>query len=128
MNADRIVANSITAAQIAAATITATQIAAGTITATQIAANTITAAQLAAGIVYAGIVDATTIRGANLILDGTSGTILEYSGAPAAGNLVRSSRPPQAPTPTPTPTLTAMSYTTRRHSRRCKWAAAESRH
>lgn len=72
-----IAANTITAAQIAAAsitgdrmvanTITATQIAANTITAAQIQAATITAAQMAAGILYAGIVDGTTIQGATLI-------------------------------------------------------------
>jgi hypothetical protein len=72
-----IAANTITAAQIAAAsitgdrmvanTITATQIAANTITAAQIQASTITAAQMAAGILYAGIVDGTTIQGATLV-------------------------------------------------------------
>jgi hypothetical protein len=100
ITAAQIAANTITAGQIAAATITATQIAAGAITTTQlaanavtaakIAANTITAAQLAAGIVYATIVDGTTITGAQIVADGSSGEILVYSGAPALGNLIGS--------------------------------------
>jgi hypothetical protein len=95
-----IAANTITAAQIAAGTITATQIAALTIAAAQITANTITASKIAAhtitvtelqsGIVVAGIVDATTILGATVIADGSSGEILIYSGTPALGNLVAS--------------------------------------
>lgn len=85
-----IAANTITAAQIAAGTITATQIAANTITAAKIAANTISAAQLSAGIVYAGIVDGTTISGAQFIAHGSTGEILVYSGTPATGNLIMS--------------------------------------
>ena len=88
-----IAANTITAAQIASGTITATQIAAATITATQIAAGTITAAKLVSGIVVAGIVDATTITGAQIIADGSSGNFLVYSGTPAAGNLTASVSP-----------------------------------
>jgi hypothetical protein len=83
-------AGAITAAQIAANTITAAQIAAGAITATQIAATTITASQLAAGIVYAGIVNGTTVMGATVVADGSSGEILVYSGTPASGNLIGS--------------------------------------
>jgi len=58
-----------------------------------IVANTIGAAQLAAGIVYAGIVDATTITGATFIATGSSGEVLVYSGTPASGNLVFSISP-----------------------------------
>lgn len=90
VTAAKIVANTITAAQLAANTITAAQIAANTITAAQIAATTITAAKLAAGIIVAGIVDGTTITGATIVADGTSGQILVYSGVPAAGNLIAS--------------------------------------
>jgi len=113
VTAATIAANTITAAQIAAGTITATQISAGaigttqlaanavtaakiaanTITAAQIAANTITASQLAAGIVYAGIVNGTTITGATIVADGSSGEFLVYSGTPATGNLVASVSP-----------------------------------
>jgi hypothetical protein len=103
ITAAQIAANTITAAQIAAGTITATQIAASTITTTQIAANTITAADIAAhtitateilvGVVLAGAVDATTILGATIIADGSSGEILAYSGTPALGNLVFSISP-----------------------------------
>lgn len=57
--------------QIANATITSGNIAANTIVAANIAANTITAAQLAAGIIYAGIVNGTTIQGGTFIV-GTS--------------------------------------------------------
>jgi len=78
---------------IASGSITAALIAANTITAAQIAAGTITAAKLAAGIVVAGIVDATTITGARIINDGTSGEYLAYSGTPAAGNLIASVSP-----------------------------------
>ena len=85
-----IAANTITAAQIAANTITAAQIAANTITASQIAANTISAAQLSAGIVYAGIVDGTTISGAQFIAHGSAGELLVYNGTPASGNLLAS--------------------------------------
>lgn len=63
---------------------------AGTVTASQIQAGTITASLLAAGIVVAGIVDGTTIQGATLVADGTSGQILVYSGTPASGNLIAS--------------------------------------
>jgi hypothetical protein len=80
----------VTAAKVAANTITAAQIAAATITATQIAGNTITAGLLAAGIVVAGIVNGTTITGATFIGTGTSGEVLVYDGAPAAGNLIAS--------------------------------------
>jgi hypothetical protein len=90
ITASQIAANTITAAQIAANTITAAQIAANTITAAQIAANTITVSQLAAGIIYAGIVNGTTITGASLVADGSSGNILIYSGPPALGNLIGS--------------------------------------
>jgi hypothetical protein len=100
ITASQIAANTITAAQIQAATITTGQIAAGTITGSNIAAgtitaaniltSTITAAQLAAGIVYAGIVNGTTITGATIIADGSSGEFLIYSGTPATGNLVGS--------------------------------------
>lgn len=109
-----IAANTITAGQIAAGTITATQIAAATITGALIAAGTITgslieagtitssliaanaittgllaagavtAEQLAAGIVYAGIVDGTTIEGATLIatssVDGSQITVATETG------------------------------------------------
>jgi len=54
--------------QIANATITSGNIAANTIVAANIAANTITAAQLAAGIIYAGIVNGTTIQGGTFIV------------------------------------------------------------
>src|ERR1700735_932911 len=86
-------AGAVTAALIAANTITAAQIAAGTITTTQIAAGTITAADLIAGIVVAGIVDATTIMGAKLVADGSSGSILGSSGTAANGNLIASVSP-----------------------------------
>lgn len=68
-------------------------IAAGTVTATQIMANTITATQLAAGIVYAGIVDATTITAAQFIAYGANAEYLGYSGTPALGNLIFSVAP-----------------------------------
>jgi hypothetical protein len=84
---DVIQAGTITASLIAANTIVAGNIAAGTITAAQIAAGTITATKLASGIVVAGIVDATTITGAKIIADGSSGDFLVYSGTPALGNL-----------------------------------------
>lgn len=90
ITAGQIAANTITASQIAANTITAAQIAASTITATQIAAGTITASKLVSGIVVAGIVDATTITGATVVADGTSGEFLAYSGTPASGNLIMS--------------------------------------
>jgi hypothetical protein len=90
ITAGQIAASTITAAQIAAATITATQILAGTITATQIQAGTITVAKLAAGIIIAGAVNGTTITGAQIVADGSSGEILIYSGTPASGNLVGS--------------------------------------
>lgn len=76
--------------QIAGATITSANIAANTIVASNIAANTITASQLAAGIIYAGIVNGTTITGAQFIADGSSGEVLVYSGTPASGNLIAS--------------------------------------
>ncbi len=85
-----IASGAITASLIAANTITAAQIAAGTITATQIAAGTITAAKLAAGLIVAGIVDGTTISGAQFIAHGASGEMLVYSGTPASGNLIAS--------------------------------------
>lgn len=88
-------AGAITAALIAANTITAAQIAANTITAGQIAANTITAAQLAAGIIYAGIVDGTTISGSTVqggdcVLD-TNGSRIYSVAAPGAKNKLTSS-------------------------------------
>lgn len=101
ISASQIVANTITAGQIASGTITATQInasagitgsqiAANTIVAGNIAANTITAAQLHSGIVYATIVDGTTITGAQLIAYGSTGEVLVYSATPASGNLIGS--------------------------------------
>jgi len=65
-------------------------IAAGTITASEILVGTLTASLFAAGIVVAGIVDATTISGAQLILHGSTGQVLVYSGSPASGNMVAS--------------------------------------
>jgi hypothetical protein len=67
--------------QIANATITGGNIAANTIVAGNIAANTITAAQLAAGIVYAGIVNGTTINGATITASGSSGGVYKTSDA-----------------------------------------------
>jgi hypothetical protein len=90
ITASNIAAATITGAKIAATTITAANIAAGTITASQIASGTITAGLLAASIVKAGIVDGTSITGATIIADGTSGEVLTYSGTPAAGNLITS--------------------------------------
>jgi len=90
ITASQIAASTITAGQIAASTITAAQIAASTITASQIAAGTITAAKLAAGIIVAGIIDGTTVTGATIIADGSSGEFLVYSAVPASGNLVLS--------------------------------------
>lgn len=91
LNGAQIAPGSITAAQInSAAGILGTMLANGTITNAQIAANTITAVQLAAGIVYAGIVNGTTISGANFIAFGTSNQILVYQGTPANGNLIGS--------------------------------------
>lgn len=78
-------------ASVAPGTITASQIAANTITAGQIAANTITAAQLHSGIVYAGIVDSTTINSATLVgglVEATGVGYLGYNGTPASGNLI----------------------------------------
>lgn len=66
---------------------------AGTVTATQIAAGTITTAELAAGIVYAGIIDGTTVQAAQYIADGSSGEFLAYTSAPATGNLIVSISP-----------------------------------
>lgn len=66
-------------------------IAAGSITAELIAANTITTAQLAAGIIYAGIVDGTTISAATFLgadFEVNAAGEFYYSGAPAAGNLI----------------------------------------
>jgi hypothetical protein len=76
--------------QIANATIQGSNIAANTIVAANIAANTITASQLAAGIVYAGIVNGTTIQGAQFVAYGSSGEILVYSASPALGDLIGS--------------------------------------
>lgn len=85
VTATQIAAASITAGQIASGTITAGQIAANTITAGQVAANTLTAAQLAAGLVYAGIVDGTTVQAHSFI----GGNYFGYSGAsPAADTLL----------------------------------------
>ena len=55
-----------------------------------IATGAITATQIAAGIVLAGVVNGTTIQGAQFIAYGTNGQMLVYSGTPAAGNLVGS--------------------------------------
>lgn len=85
-----LVDETITATQIASGTITATQIASETITASQIASNTITASQIESGIVLAGVVNGTTIEGAQFIAYGSSGEILIYSGTPALGNLIAS--------------------------------------
>jgi len=73
-------------------------IAENSISAAQMVANTITASQLAAGIVYAGIVDSTTItaatfdggtyEGTDFIIT-TSGSFW-YSGSPAANKLIMS--------------------------------------
>lgn len=93
ITASQIAANTITATQIASATITGTQIAATTITAANIASATITAAKLVSGIIVAGIVDSTTIMGATIIADGTTGEFLAYSGTPTTGNLVLSISP-----------------------------------
>jgi hypothetical protein len=90
ITASQIAASTITAGQIAASTITAAQIAASTITATQIAAGTITASKLVSGIVVAGIIDGTTITGAQFVAYGTTGEILVYSSTPTTGNLVLS--------------------------------------
>jgi hypothetical protein len=90
ITASQIAASTITASQIAASTITSAQIAAGTITASNIQSGTITAGLLAAGIVVANIVNGTTITGASIVADGTSGEILVYSGTPATGNLIGS--------------------------------------
>jgi hypothetical protein len=65
-------------------------LAAASINASLIVAGTITASLLAAGIVVAGIVDATTITGARLVADGSSGGILVYSSTPASGDLIMS--------------------------------------
>jgi len=61
---------------------------AGSVTAALIAANTITATQIAAGTVIAGVVNGTTIEGAQFIAYGSNGEILIYSGLPGAGNLI----------------------------------------
>lgn len=73
-----------------AGTITAGLLAANAVVAGNIAAGVVTATQLAAGIVKAGIVDGTTISGAQFVAYGTTGEVLVYSGAPALGNLVMS--------------------------------------
>jgi len=85
-----IAAGTIQASNIAANTITASQIAANTITAAQIASGTITATQIAAGTVVAGIVNGTTITGAQLIGDGSGEEVMIYTGTPATGNLIAS--------------------------------------
>lgn len=73
---------------IAAGSITAALIAANTITAAQIAAGSIDASRLVAGIISAGMVDGTTIKGAQFVAYGVNGEILIYSGSPASGNLI----------------------------------------
>lgn len=93
ITATQIAAGTITAGQIAAATIIGSNIAANTITAANIAAGTITATEIAASIILAGAVDGTTITGAQLIADGTSGVLLAYGGAPTTGNLVAAISP-----------------------------------
>lgn len=103
-----IAAGTITATEIAAATITADLIAASTITGSLIAAGTIAASNLVADIVVAGIVNSTTIEtatlvsaviqagtitGTSIVVDGSSGEFLAYSGTPATSNLVVSVSP-----------------------------------
>jgi hypothetical protein len=65
-------------------------VAAGQLNGQLIAANTVTANQIAVGIILAGIVNGTTIEGAQFISYGTSGEVLVYAGTPAVGNLVGS--------------------------------------
>lgn len=55
-----------------------------------IASGAITASLLAVGIIVAGIVDGTTISGAQFVAHGSNGEILVYQGAPATGNLIGS--------------------------------------
>ena len=73
-----------------AGTITAGLIGANAVIAGNIAANAVTATQLAAGIVYAGIVDGTTISGAQFVAHGSTGEILVYTSTPTSGNLIGS--------------------------------------
>ncbi|MGI0135322.1 MAG: hypothetical protein ACREBW_10245, partial [Candidatus Micrarchaeaceae archaeon] len=75
---------------IAPGSIVAALIAAHTITAAQIAAGTITATEIQVGIILAGIVNGTTITGAQFVANGSNGEILVYQGTPALGNLVAS--------------------------------------
>lgn len=96
ITAAQIAAGTITAAQLAAGSVTTAKIAAGAVTALQIAAGTITALQIAAGIIIAGVVNGTTITGAQIIADGTAGEFLVYSGTPATGNLIASVAPVQS--------------------------------
>jgi hypothetical protein len=65
-------------------------VAAGQVNGLLIAADTITANQIAVGIILAGIVNGTTIEGAQFVAYGTTGEVLVYSGTPAVGNLVGS--------------------------------------
>lgn len=74
--------------QLANGSVTAAQLAANAVTAPAIHPGAVTFAALAAGIVYAGIVDATTIKAAQYIADGTTGEFLAYSGPPTLGNLI----------------------------------------
>jgi hypothetical protein len=50
--------------------------------------GTVTISQLAVDIIYAGIVDGTTITGGTLIADGTTGGAFVYGATPALGNLL----------------------------------------
>jgi hypothetical protein len=76
INANVLVANSITAAEIAAGTITTTQIAAGTIVASDIQAATITGSLIAAGTIQAVNIAAGTITSTEIAADTiTSGNI-----------------------------------------------------
>jgi hypothetical protein len=52
--------------------------------------QTVVATLIAAGTIVAGIVNGTTIEGAQFIAYGSTGEILIYSGTPAAGNLIGS--------------------------------------
>lgn len=58
-----------------------------------IANGAITAALIQAGTIVAGIVDGTTIMGAQVIADGTSGDFLAFTGTPASNNLLASISP-----------------------------------
>lgn len=53
-----------------------------------IAAGSVTSPLIAAGTVVAGIVNGTTITGAQFIANGTQGEVLVYDGTPASGSLV----------------------------------------